>query len=67
MKLLGNTKNKITEDENVENKPYCNIVNKDYQHDSGVFVPKRSFGQLLDIWSKHNYVQKCKDLVIFII
>ena len=36
----------------------CNIVNKDYQQDSGVFytfVHKKSFGQLLDI-SSTNFI-----------
>ena len=43
MKLLGSTKNKITEDEKVENMPcleitevvliHCNIVNNVYQQD----------------------------------
>ena len=43
MKLLGNTKNKITKNENSENVPhleitevilvYCNILNYDYQQD----------------------------------
>ena len=43
MKLLGNTKSKITKNENVENLPHleitevvlihCNIVNNDYQQD----------------------------------
>ena len=62
MKLLGNTKSKITKDENGENVPHLeitevalvhsNIVNEDYQQDPTVlytFVPKNSFGQLLDI------------------
>ena len=34
---------------------HCNIVNNDYQKDSRffcVFIPNRSFGQLLDISSK---------------
>ena len=34
---------------------HCNIVNKDYQQDSRVlytFVPKKSFGQLLNISPK---------------
>ena len=65
MKLLGNTKSKITKDENSENVPHleitevvlihCNIVNNDYQQDSRVlytFVPNKSFGQLLDISQK---------------
>ena len=44
MKLLGGTKNKITNDKNGENVPHleitevllvhCNIVNNDYQQDS---------------------------------
>ena len=43
MKLLGNTKSKITKNENGENLPHseitevvlihCNIVNNDYQQD----------------------------------
>ena len=62
MKLLGSTKDKITEDKNGENLPHleitevvlvhCNMVNNDYQHDSRVlytFVPNKSFGSLLDI------------------
>ena len=62
MKLLGNTKNKITEDNNGESIPYlkitevilmhCNIVNNDYQYDSRVlytFVANKSFRQLLNI------------------
>ena len=46
-KLLGSTKSKINKDKNCKNVPYleitevvlihCNIVNKDYQQDSGVF------------------------------
>ena len=46
MKLLGSTENKITKDKNGENVLYlqitevllvhCNIVNRDYQQDSGV-------------------------------
>ena len=68
MKLLGSTKNKITENENGENVLHleitevvlihCNIVNNDYQQDSRVlytFVPNKSFGQLLDI-SPKNFI-----------
>ena len=57
MKLLENTKSKITKDENGENVPHleitevllihCNIVNNNYQQDSRVlypFVPNKSFG-----------------------
>ena len=46
MKLLGSTKNKITQNENIENVPHleinevtllqCNLVNNDYQQDSRV-------------------------------
>ena len=67
MKLLGSTKNKITEDKNGENAPleitevilvHCNIVNNDYQQDSRVlytFVPNKPFGSLLEI-SPTNHV-----------
>ena len=68
MKLLGNTKNKITKDKNGENVlhleitevilVHCNMVNNDYQHDSRVlytFVPNKSFGSLLDI-SPSNHI-----------
>ena len=68
MKLLGSTKNIITEDKNGENVPHleitevvlvnCNMVNNDYQHDSRVlhtFVPNKSFGSLLDI-SPSNHI-----------
>ena len=64
MKLLGNTKSKITKNENGKNLSHlettevvlihCNIVN-DYQQDWRVlytFVPKKPFGQLLDIAPK---------------
>ena len=46
MKLLGNTKSKMTKDENDENVPHleiielvlvhCNLVNNDYQQDSRI-------------------------------
>ena len=68
MKLLGNTKNKITKDKNEENVPHleitvvilvhCDMVNNDYQNDSWVlytFVPNKSFGRLLDI-SPSNHI-----------
>ena len=61
MKLLGSTKNKITEDKNGENVPhlqitevvlaYCDIVNNDYQQYSRAlytFVPNKPF----DSWSE---------------
>ena len=60
IKLLGSTKNKVTEDKNGENVPHleitevllvhCNIVNNDYQQDSKVlytFVSNKPFGSLL--------------------
>ena len=62
MKLLGSTENKITKDKNGENVPHleitevvlvhCNIVNNDYQQDSGVLyasVSNKPFGSLLEI------------------
>ena len=62
MKLLGSTKNVITKDKNGENVPHleitevvvvhCNIVNNDYQQDSGVLytlAPNKPFGSLLEI------------------
>ena len=62
MKLLGSTRNKLTDDENREKVPRlettevvlvrCNIFNNNYQKDSRVlytFVPNKSFDQLLDI------------------
>ena len=67
MELLGNTKNKITKNENGENVPHveisevvlvhchCNIANNNYQQNSRVlytFVPNKSFRQLLDILPK---------------
>ena len=68
MKLLGNTKSKITRDENEENVPHleitevvlihCNVVNNSYQQNSRVlytFVPNKSLGQLLDI-SPENFM-----------
>ena len=57
MKLLGNTKNKITKYKSGENVPHleitelklvhCNIVNNDYEQDSRVlytFFPNKPFG-----------------------
>ena len=68
MKLLGSTESKITKDKNSENVPHlevaelvlvhCNLVNNDYQQDSRIFftfVPKKSFGSLLEI-SRTNQV-----------
>ena len=74
MKLLGNTKSKITKDENGENRPYleitevvlidCNIVNNSYQQTSRVlntFVPNKLFGQFLNISPKHFMFLKTFD------
>ena len=71
MKLLGSTENKITKDKNGENVPHleivevvlvhCNISNNDYQQDSRVlytFVPKKSFGSLLEISPKNHIFLK---------
>ena len=68
MKLLGSTKNKITEDSNGENVPqlqitevvlaHCDIVNNDYQQYSRVlytFVPNKPFDSLLEI-SPTNHI-----------
>ena len=68
IKLLGSTKNKITKEKSGENVPHleitegvlihCNIVNNDYQQDSGVlytFVPNKPFGILSEI-SPRNHV-----------
>ena len=68
MKLLGSTENKITKDKNDENVPHleitevvlvhCNIVNNDYQQDSGVlftFVPNKPFGSQLEISPTNTY------------
>ena len=67
MKLLGNTKSKITRDQNGENVPHleitevilvhCNIVNNDYQQDSKIlytFVTSKPFDSLIEI-SPPNY------------
>ena len=61
MKVLRNTKNKITKNKNGESVPHLeitefvlvhsNIVNNDYQQDSRVFysfVPNKSFSSLLE-------------------
>ena len=68
MKLIGSTKNKITEDKNGENGPHleitevvlfhCDIVNNDYQQDSRVlytFVLNKPLGGLLEI-SPTNHI-----------
>ena len=68
MNLLGNSKSKVTKNENNENVPNleiaevvlvkCNIVNNNYKQNlrvSFTFVPNTSFDQLLHISSK-NFV-----------
>ena len=68
MKLLKNTKNKISKDKKGENVPHlkftevvlvhCNIVNSNYKKDSRILytsVPNESVGQLLHI-SPKNFV-----------
>ena len=68
MELLGNTKSKITKDENGENVSHLeitevvlvhgNTVNDNNQQNSRVlhtFVPNKPFGQLLDI-SPKNFI-----------
>ena len=58
MKLLGNTKNKITKDKASSCSSswnywrHCNIVNNNYQQGSRVLytlVPNKPFGSLLEI------------------
>ena len=71
MKLLGNSKSEITNDENGENLPHleitevilvhCNVANNDYEQSSAVLyilVPNKSFDQLLDISPKAFIVLK---------
>ena len=71
MKLLGSTKNRITEDKNGENAPHlqttevvlvhCNVINNDYLQDSRVlctFVPNKPFGNLLEISPTNNIFLK---------
>ena len=75
VKLLTSTKNKIAKDKNDENVPHlevtevalvhCNIVNNNYHQDSRVlyvFVPNKSFAQLLDISPKNVMFLKTSDL-----
>ena len=75
IKLLENTKSKITKDENGESVSYlditdavlthCNVVNNSYQQNSRVlytFVPNKSFDQLLNISSKSFIFLKNFDL-----
>ena len=68
MKLLRSSKSKINKDRNSKNVPHleitevvlvhCNLVDNDYQQDSGVlytFVPSKLFGKLLSI-SPKNFI-----------
>ena len=73
MKLLASTESKITKDKNGENVPHlevvelvlvhCNFVNNDYQQDSRIlytFVPKKTFGSLLEISpTNHDFLKSC--------
>ena len=69
-KLIESTKSKITRDKNCENVPHLeitevvlihsNIVNNEYQQDT--FVPKKAFGQLLDISPKKILTQNFRVL-----
>ena len=74
MKLHGYTESKITKDKYGENVPYleitevvlipCNLLNNSYQQNSRVlhiFVPNKSFGQLLDISSRNLIFLKMFD------
>ena len=74
MKLLRSIKNKINKGEIGKNVLHleigevvlihCNIVNNNCQHDSRVlhtFIPKKLFGQLLDISSKNFNFLKTLD------
>ena len=74
MKLLGSTKSKISKNESGENVSYleiakvvlvqCNIANNNYQQSVRVlyiFVPNKSFGQLLDNSPKHVIFLKTFD------
>ena len=74
MKLHGYTESKITKDKYGENVPYLeitevvlipfNLLNNSYQQNSRVlhiFVPNKSFGQLLDISSRNLIFLKMFD------
>ena len=68
LKLLWSTRSEITMNENSKNVPhleitgvvlvYCNIVRNNYRHDWRafyIFVPNKSFGELLDT-SPKNFI-----------
>ena len=74
MKLLGSTKINTTKKENGKNVPHSeitevvlmhyNVVNNSYQQKSRVsyiFVPKKLFGQLLDISPESSIFLKTLD------
>ena len=74
MKLLRSSKSKINKDRNSKNVPHleitevvlvhCNLVDNDYQQDSGVlytFVPNKLFGKLLSILPKNFIFLKTFD------
>ena len=74
MKLLGSTKINITKKENGKNVPHLeitevvlmhyNVVDNSYQQKSRVsyiFVPKKLFGQLLDISPENSIFLKTLD------
>ena len=71
MKFFLSTESKITKDKNGEDAPHleitevvlvhCNIVNNDYQQDSRIlytFVPNKSFGSFLDIFTSNRIFLK---------
>ena len=71
IKLLGSTQSKITKDKNDENVPDLEITelvlihcNNDYQQNSRIlytFIPKKSFGQFLDISPQYFIFSKTLD------
>ena len=74
MKVLRSTKINITKKENGKNAPHLeitevvlmhyNVVNNSYQQNSRVsyiFVPKKLFGQLLDISPENSIFLKTLD------
>ena len=71
MKLLGNTKSKITKDKKGDTLPHleitevvlvrCSIVNSDYQQGSRVlykYVPNKSFWSINRYFTKKFYIFK---------
>ena len=78
MKLLWSIINTISRDNDGENVPHweitvvvllvhCNIISKDYKHDSIVlytFVPNKSLSRLLDVSPKHFLFSKTFNSVL---